>query len=103
MVRRMPAGSPVEGRGWLRIPLPARKPGVTPPSKTHIPNMSGAGWFFCGLALMAVVAVLTTTAPVAMGTSSLTQLLRGPEPSNLIVMALALAVLFVFRRFSRTS
>jgi hypothetical protein len=42
-------------------------------------------------------------APESLGTSRLEDLARGPEPSNLVLMALALAVLFVFRRFSRTN
>jgi hypothetical protein len=46
--------------------------------------------------------LLALAAPPALGASRFAELSKGPEPSNLVLMALALAVLFVFRRFSRT-
>ncbi len=104
MDRRMPVGNPVEGLGWLRLPspaaLPPRRPGVVPRSGSFF---SADWWLYTVRALVVILALGSLAAPPAMARDRLIHLTTGPEPSNLVMMALALAVLFAFRRFSRTS
>lgn len=105
MDRRTPLGSPVEGRGWLRrlilAGLPTRKPGVVPRSRTLFPS---AWWLFFGRSgIWAALVLSALSAHTLTGMNRVSLLTKGPEPSNLVIMALALAILFVFRRFSRTS
>lgn len=102
-----PIGNPAVGRGWwrrfLRIRPPARKPGAAPGFESSLQTISGVPTLLGGagkLALRCMVVGLAT--PAAAETNQSQGLLTsGPEPANLVIMGVALAVLFLFRRFSR--
>jgi hypothetical protein len=55
------------------------------------------------LAMRGFALAMVTPAAAETSPSSKDMLTSGPEPANLIVMGLALAVLFLFRRFSKIS
>jgi hypothetical protein len=55
------------------------------------------------LAMRGFALAMVTPAAAGTGPSPKGLLTSGPEPANLIVMGLALAVLFLFRRFSKSS
>jgi hypothetical protein len=59
-------------------------------------------WRVAGKLAMRALALGLVT-PAAAQTNASGLLTSGPEPANLIVMGLALFVLFVFRRFRKTS
>lgn len=108
MGREIPIGNPVVGRGWWRrisrMDPPARKPGVAPSFQTRFKSISGFHKLFrvAGkLAMRALALGLATPAAAQSNPSPRVLLTSGPDSANLIVMALALAVLFLFRRFSK--
>ena len=108
MGRRIPIGNPVEGRGWwgrlARREPSAGKPGVAPAPRNRFPLISGFDRFWRAAGKFAMRALaLGLVTPAAAQTNPRGLLTSGPEPANLIVMGLALFVLFVFRRFRKTS
>lgn len=105
---RIPIGNPVVGRGWWgripRIEPSARELGVAPASRTPLRAISGFGRLGRAAGKLAMRGLaLGLVTPAAAQTNSNGLLTSGPEPANLIVMGLALFVLFVFRRFRKTS
>jgi hypothetical protein len=83
---------------------PANKPGAVPVSQRELSSLAGfrrlrnvAG----RLAARCLVVGMATPMAAESGASQ-GLLTSRPEPANLLIMGLALAVLFLFRRFSRT-
>ena len=110
MGRGIPIGNPVVGRGcwrrFLRIRPLAGEPGVAPASQIWFPFSSGFPKLLSSagkLVVRCLVVGLATPAAAETSPSSQGLLTSGPEPANLIVMGLALAVLFLFRRFRKFS
>lgn len=108
MGRGIPIGNPVVGRGWWRgfsrIGPPAGKPGAAPPFQTRFKSFSGFHKLFrvAGkLAMRALALGLATPAAAQPNPLPRGLLTSAPDSANLIVMGLALAVLFLFRRFSK--
>jgi hypothetical protein len=116
MGRGMPIGNPAVGRGWWRgfprLSPPADRPGAAPVFAMLF-RLTGAGrpgaagnfpkLFVLAVKLAARCLAVGLATPAAASPAAGGLLTRGPEPVNLLVMGLALAVLFIFRRFRNLS